>query len=113
MSLLTRLATEDAQLFRNPPAAAGVVAPPVLVTAIKITPILPYSYDVPIKVTYENKAPVNRFVTYTVGPLEVRDGDTLMVGSVKYTVRNPGEWDTIGSAKLDFVELVLDRVKGS
>lgn len=111
MSIISRLATVDAFLYRNPPASGGRVGSPTLVTALKIVPILPYEYEIPVKVMYDNKAAIDRYVTYVEAPADIRNGDMLLVGDTRYIVRNPGEWDTTGNSTMDYVELVLDLVR--
>lgn len=102
------LTTVTASTKRNPAAVAGVVGVPVTkLTSLSVLPPMPVSPQ--IVELYRLHSPRESFVTYADGAPDVLEGDELTISTTTYRVRAVGEWPTDRA----FVEIVLERVKGT
>jgi hypothetical protein len=106
-----RLATVTASTKRSPDVANNKIgAPATNLTGISCTPLDPADPGLQSELQQRLAldTPLELLQTFVDADLDIKEGDTLVVGSAEYPIRAVAEWTWKGS---EYLRLLVEQLK--
>jgi|GEM_PF-2377943 len=108
----SRLATVTASTKRATMVAGKKGAPMTYIASLKCTPLDPVSAE--IQQRMQLKTPHEVLQSFVDGPLDIVEGDVLVVGTKEYPIKSVAEWTfdpSTDSGQGKFLHLVVEDLK--
>ena len=85
--------------------------PSTNLTGLKCTPLDPLTAEVAQRSTLNS--PIEGWIAYIDGALDIKNGDVLVIGSNEYEIRAIGDYSNWGNSRTNWKELIVEEVKSS